>query len=192
MAYNQNTPLGNQLPSITQPQILGNFQSIQTMLNVNHVNFDLPDQGKHKWVSYPIQSSSVATLSTEVATYAFVDSDTTVAELTFRRPSNGVIIPMTATAGTVNGWTMLPSGILMKWATSSYTGLNTVNANSFGKAFSVLYSVQLTNNNATSSSNTYVMGGVISGTNFNVYVGNRTTPGTDATTNVNWLAIGVP
>lgn len=192
MAYSPNVPQASQIPAATQPAILANFQGINTLVNVNHVAFDLPDQGKHKWVSYPVQGSAVSTLGTEVATYAFVDPDTTVAELTFRRPTNGDIIPMTARAGTTSGWTMLPSGIMMKWSTSSFTGSNTVNANSFGKAFTTLYSVQLTNNTTLSSSDTYVMGGTIAGTDFDLYVGSRTTPGTDATANVNWLVIGVP
>jgi hypothetical protein len=51
---------------------------------------------------------------------------------------------MTAKGGTTNGRTMLPSGILMKWASVNITGLQTINANSFGKAFTTLYSIQLT------------------------------------------------
>lgn len=191
MAYNENTPVGTQLPSISQPQMLANFQGIKTLVNVNHVDFDLPDQGKHKWVSFPEQLAHVATLPTEVALYSYLSADTGLIELNFRRANSGTIIPFTERNGTTNGWTVLPSGIIMKWSTASYTGANTINANAFGKAFTTLYSVQLTNNNATSSSDTYVMGGVIAGTNFDIYVGNRTTPGTDATTNVNWLVIGV-
>ncbi len=191
MAYNQNIPQPTDIPAQSQPQLLANFQGIDTLINVNHVDFDLPDQGKHKWVSMPNQGSDPSTLATEVAIYGSTSPATTDIELTFRRPSDGQVIFMTENSGTTNGWTMLPSGILMKWGTTNATGATTINANSFGKAFTTLYTVQLTNQTTTSSSDTYVMGGVISLTSFNIYVGNRTSPGVDATANVNWLVIGV-
>lgn len=191
MAYNPSIPQPTDIPAQSQPQLLANFQGIDTLINVNHVDFDLPDQGKHKWVSMPNQASDPATLATEVAIYGSTSSDTTDIELTFRRPTDGQVIYMTANSGTNNGWTMLPSGIMMKWGTTNATGATTINANSFGRTFTTLYSVQLTNQTVTSSSDTYVMGGIISGTHFNIYVGNRTSPGVDATANVNWLVIGV-
>lgn len=191
MSYNPNIPNPNDIPAQSQPQLLANFQAINTLINVNHVSFDDPDQGKHKWVSLPDQIADPVTTATEVAVYGFTSTETSRTELAFRRPSNGTVILMTETNGTNNGWTMLPSGILMKWGTTNATGATTINANSFGKAFTTLYTVQLTNQTTTSSSDTYVMGGVIAGTDFNIYVGNRTTPGTDATANVNWLVIGV-
>lgn len=191
MAYNAGIPNANDIPSQSQPQLFDNFQGINTLINVNHIGFDLTDQGKHKWVSMPQQGSDPSTTSSEVAIYGAVDADTTLIELTFRRPTDGTIIHATAKANGADGWTMLPSGILMKWATVNLTGANTINANTFGKAFTTLFSVQLTNQTTTSSSNTYVMGGTISGTSFNVYVANRTSPGTPATANINWLVIGV-
>jgi hypothetical protein len=192
MAFTPDIPQANQTLASTQQPILENFQGIDVLINVNHVDFDLADQGKHKWVSMPNQGANPTTTATEVAIYSRIDATTTVAELTLRRPSDGTVIPMSATAGTTNGWTMLPSGILMKWGTTNATGSDNINANAFGKAFTTLYSVQLTNNTILSTSDTYVMGGNIVGTTFDVYVGNRTTPGTDATVNVNWLVIGVP
>jgi hypothetical protein len=191
MAYDPTIPQSSDTPASSQPQILSNFAGISTLVNVNHVDFDLPDQGKHKWVSMPDQALAPATLAAEVALYGFTSPETAVTELYVRRPLNGVQIPMTERSGTTNGWTMLPSGILMKWGTDGATGSANIDANSFGKAFVTLYHVQVTNQTILSTSDTYVMGGQIVGTTFDVYVGNRTTPGTDATANVNWFVIGV-
>lgn len=191
MAYNPSIPQPNDIPAQSQPQLLANFQAINTLVNVNHVAFDDPDQGKHKWVSLPDQPSDPATTPTEVAIYGFTSAETSTTELAFRRTNNGSITLMTERNGTTNGWTMLPSGLLMKWGTTNATGATNINANSFGKAFTTLYTVQLTNQTTTSSSDTYVMGGVIVGTTFNIYVGNRTSPGVDATANINWMVIGV-
>ena len=194
MPYNPNIPQPTDIPAQSQPQLLANFQAINTLVNVNHVNFDDPDQGKHKWVSLPDQIADPVTTPTEVAIYGFSSSETSKIELAFKRATAGPpgeVILMTERNGTTNGWTMLPSGLLMKWGTNNATGATNINANAFGKAFTTLYTVQLTNQTTTSSSDTYVMGGVIVGTTFNIYVGNRTTPGTDATANINWLVIGV-
>lgn len=193
MPYSPNTPQFNDVPSSSQPQLLNNFQSISTFVNVNHVDFDLPDQGKHKWVSFPIQGSSPATNTTEVALFSKTSANTGNVELYMRKQNNGTLTSFTEQAAITSssGWTYLPSGILMKWGTLNATGAITVDANTFGPAYTTLYSVQLTNQTTTSSSDTYVMGGVITGTNFDVYVGSRTTPGTPATANFNWLTIGV-
>lgn len=191
MAFDPTIPQSSDTPASSQPQILSNFAGISTFVNVNHVDFDLPDQGKHKWVSFPEQFANVVTLVGEVALFAIQSAETGIAELNYRRANNGVIIPMTERSGTTSGWTMLPSGLLMKWGTTGAIGSANIDANSFGKAFVTLYHVQVTNQTILSTSNTYVMGGQIVGTTFDVYVGNRTTPGTDATANVNWFVIGV-
>lgn len=191
MSYNANIPQPTDTPAASQPQLLANFQGINTLINVNHVAFDDPDQGKHKWVSFPNQGSNPSTTATEVALFGAINADTSIAELNLRRPSDGDIIPFTAKNGTTAGWTVLPSGIMMKWQTLGATGAVTVNANSFGRAFTTLYTVQLTDQSTTPSSNTYVMGGVITGTTFDIYVSSRTSPGTPATANINWLVIGV-
>lgn len=193
MAYNPSIPQPTDLPSNSQPQLLNNFQSISTLINVNHVNFDLPDQGKHMFVTMPYQTSVPATLSTEVALFAQTSVNTGNIELYMRKQTNGSVLSFTEKEAVTSssGWTYLPSGILMKWGTFNATGAVTINANTFGPAYTTLYTVQLTNQTTTSSSDTYVMGGVISGTTFDVYVGSRTTPGTPATANFNWLTIGV-
>ncbi len=189
--YDETIPQPTDTPAVSQPQILGNFAAISTLINVNHVDFDLADEGKHKWVSMPDQVAAPATAAGEVAIFGFTSVETAATELFFRRSSSGTQVPMTERDGTTAGWTMLPSGILMKWGTTGITGSGNINANAAGKNFVTLYHVQVSNQTILSTSNTYVMGGQIVALTFDVYVGNRTTPGTDATANVNWVVIGV-
>lgn len=191
MSFNANIPQPTDIPANSQPQLLANFQGINTLVNVNHVSFDQPDQGKHKWVSCPDQLLAVpATLNTEVALFSSTNTDTGSIELNFRRQNNGTVIPMTARGGTVSGWTMLPSGIIIKWNTGAGTGAFTVNANAFGKAFTTIYSVQVCN--AGSSYNTaYVYGSVASATTLNIICMDRSTPSTPIAANYSWLAVGV-
>lgn len=193
MPYVSTIPQSTDIPSTSQSQLFGNFQAISTLVNVNHVDFDLPDQGKHKWVSFPLQGSAPATNTTEVALFSQTSANTGNVELYMRKQNSGTLTSFTEQAAITSssGWTYLPSGILMKWGTLNATGAVTINANTFGPAYTTVYTVQLTNQTTTSSSDTYVMGGVITGTNFDVYVGSRTVPGTPATANFNWFTIGV-
>lgn len=201
MAYSPNIPQPTDIPANSQPQLLANFQGINTLINVNHIGFDVTDQGKHKWVTCPDQVLAVpTTLNTEVALFSATNADTGKIELNFVRQNNGSVIPFTATVngpdGGLNvgsGWTLLPSGILLKWATGTInsSGTFTFSANSFGKAFTKLFNVQVTSP-LTSFNNVYVCGGVVpSTTNITVLSMVRNSSGTPISSQFAWLAIGV-
>ncbi len=191
MAYTATIPQPTDTPAVSQPQLLANFQAINTLVNVNHVAFDDPDQGKHKWVSMPDQAVAPATSATEIATYGITSAETAQTELAFRRPSSGTEILMTERDGTTSGWSMLPSGLLIKWSTSGVNGAGNVDANSFGKAFTTLYAVFLSDTSTTVNADTYVSGGQIAGTTFNVACVQRTAASTAKLVSFNWLVIGV-
>lgn len=190
MAYNPNIPQPTDIPANSQSQILANFGGISTLIQVNHVNFDDPDQGKHKWVSMPQQVADPATTASETAIYSATDADSGNLELKFRRPTNGSVIPMTAKGGTTSGWTMLPSGILIKWNTGVGTGAFTVNANAFGKAFTQIYAVQVCNADTTYNT-AYVYGSVATATTINIICMLRSSTNTPIAANYSWLAIGI-
>ncbi len=189
--YDETIPQPTDTPAVSQPQLLGNFAAIDALVNVNHVDFDLPDQGKHKWVSMPDQIAAPTTAAGEVAIFGFTSVETAATELFFRRPSNGTQVPMTERDGTVAGWTMLPSGLLVKWGSATVNGAGNINANGAGKAFVTLYSILLSNVSDTVVSDTYVTGGTIVGTTFDVACMQRTVANTAVAVTFNWLVIGV-
>ncbi len=191
MSFNANIPQPTDIPANSQPQLLANFQGINTLINVNHIGFDLADQGKHKWVSFPDQVLAVpTTLNTEVALFSSTNIDTGNIELNFVRQNNGTVIPMTARGGTTSGWTMLPSGIIIKWNTGAGFGSFPVNANAFGKAFTTIYSVQVCNAGTTYNT-AYVYGSVATATTLNIVCMDRSTASTPIAANYSWLAVGV-
>lgn len=122
MAYNPNIPQPTDLLSQSQNDILDNFQALQTFLDVNHVDFASGDQGKHKWASFPVQGASPATLATEVAVFSRVSALTTNNELCLRLQANGAVVEMTSAFKNANGWSFLPSGILLKWGGAAAGG----------------------------------------------------------------------
>lgn len=117
MAYNPNIPQGNQSGTSTQNPMLTNFASIKTATDINHVTFDLADQGKHPFVSLHIQQDAPATIAGEIALSALVSnlSGSLNTELALRHQSNATNHIFTAGGSGFFGWTRLPSGLLIKW-----------------------------------------------------------------------------
>src|ERR1700679_3027455 len=122
MAYNANIPQAGDLISQSQGDILANFQAIQTLVDVNHVDFASGDQGKHKFVTFPTQNPAPTFSPTEMGLYNFVNTTTNKNELYVNKilGATQVQVPMTASSlsggnTTNNGdfWTYLPSGILI-------------------------------------------------------------------------------
>lgn len=129
MPYQQNVPLAANRINDTQPTILGNFQAINAFVNVNHVGFNLADAGKHAVVNYVSQGTfpandPVAFGVTEAGLYNLQYNG--APEIFVRKSSAapGVLtsIPMTASQKIVNGWSYLPSGLLIKWGYVNMTG----------------------------------------------------------------------
>lgn len=124
----QNIPQPSDRLKDSQPQLLANFQAIDTLVNVNHVDFDDPsgDQGKHKWSAYPGPNPSYAppVVPGEVTVFNSLGTTTLVNELTIIKSDGEEVFAtesnlsygLPATSG---GWSRLPSGILMTWTTTS-------------------------------------------------------------------------
>jgi len=134
MPYNPNIPQANDQISVSQGQLLANFQSINTYLTVNHVPFPAADMGKHAFVEMPLQAAAPVSAANEQSFYNLIPTAnplTAIPELFLNKQSNaGVMqIPMassilsTATPGNgAPGWTYLPSGIIIKWGIVAVIG----------------------------------------------------------------------
>ena len=133
MAYNNAIPQASDRIKDSQSQILDNFAAIKTLVDINHVTFDAVNQGKHKYVSMPEQSSDPTTAANEVAIYTKAVSG--VSQLFLRNEGDGSVVDWTSATKTSNGTTTLPSGLILKWGqsvTAPVTGITTI---TFGTAF---------------------------------------------------------
>lgn len=152
-------PNATDITSQSQSQIQTNFQSIQTLIDVNHVDFsDGTNFGKHNFVSFVQQAMDPTTSSTEVALYSKLVSG--IVTLFFRPASNGTPIPFgagsitTASANATPSGKLvttstitLPGGLILKWGITSTGTLNanTWNTIPFSPAFPTsCLNVQLT------------------------------------------------
>jgi len=122
MSYNQNIPQSTDQLSQSQADLLNNFAAIYSLIGINHVNFNVANQGKHNFVSMPVQLADPGTLATELALYTKTSTLSSNPECFIQRQSNGIAIEFTSATQASNGWSRLPSNILIKWGSSSGTG----------------------------------------------------------------------
>lgn len=199
MAYNSNIPQANNRIKDSQPNLLENFKSIESFVGVNHGTFNAVDEGKHKFVTFPVQASAPATAGGDWNMYSFLNALTARNEL-YVTNTSGQSSSFTASILSTNpnpsqntaGWTMLPSGIMMKWGYfNGVTGLNTLNF--AGPPFpnsGILVMVSPASNNTTGDMNFAVRFVDWQGPNTcRVYISSRTSTG-PATGGYTFLALG--
>lgn len=197
--------------SQSQSQIQTNFASIKSLIEINHGKFsDGVNFGKHNEVEFPVQATAPTFLSGEVGLYNLLPISpfplTTVNELFINKNTTGgaVTIPMTASVLSNNvapgftsqGWTYLPSGILLKWGfgTPVQNTLNnfTYPVNSSIPVFNQVFSVQVTQTFTGSSTgilNNALSAGNYTTTGFQVFPRAIGLPNSSTIT-VTFLAIG--
>ena len=183
MAYNRNIPQPTDQLTDSQGALLNNFLAVRSAWIVNHVEFDLANEGKHTHISLPEQAAGPTTLVDEIAVYSKKSTLTSLAELFVRKEGNTAEIEFTSAIAGTPGWTRLPSGILLKWGTASRIGdadvLLPVVALTI-PAFSIIFSVQLTIVSGTGSDvdNAVRVTHFNNPAQFSVFASPRTTTGT--------------
>lgn len=118
-SYNPQIPQATDDPSVSQGQLLLNFQSLQAWLDVNHVDYASADAGKHVFVEFPVQSPVPTTGAGEVGLYCQTSTLSGNPELVFSNQSGTGIYEFTSAGLSTQGWARLPSGVLYKWGTGS-------------------------------------------------------------------------
>lgn len=208
MAYNANIPQATDLLSTSQGQILGNFTQLNTAWLINHVDFNAGDAGKHKWVTFPQQGATPPAgsgfLASEIGAYNAVNGTTAINELYLNRRSfaGAVQTPITASimststpAQYADGWTYLPSGLLLKWGVGTVpanTGVLMLNFVAGSPAFNQVLNGQVTVFfGSGSDGNRAIQLYALTTTQIWVYATNRITLGAaTANTSFQYLVIG--
>jgi hypothetical protein len=178
MAYQANIPQSSDRLTDSQSDMLGNFQAIQALIDVNHYDFASPNQGKHFMVSMPAQSPAPMFAAGEVGLYAFLNSVTNQNELYINKTNQVTVTQIPATASSLSvlsapaqgsaGWSYLPSGIYIAWGTATVSGNTLVTLPN--PPPTQLLSVQLTPVSGSSSYMNYqtVLNNIVSRSTFNV------------------------
>lgn len=190
--YNNNIPQATDVIANSQGAILGNFQSIATLVAVNHAPFNSTNQGKHNFVEMPAQSPVPTTVAGEVGLYCQTSALTGVPALVFAPQSAGTPVEFTSSLQATAGWTRFPSGILLKWGQNFVSGQETVtfptgsNIPIFANLFNV-YLQGITTPSDDPNNACYITD--LTTTSFGVLTTPRTSTGTTAAL-ISYLAIG--
>lgn len=125
MPYNPNIPQAADKLRVSQPQILQNFQGINTGFNLNHIDLNLADAGKHKLLTMPRQTFPQVVAGTDLLMYVGLNPDTALSELYLKRSTdvgNGTALTAGASNLASYGWATIPSGAKVKWGSFSVAG----------------------------------------------------------------------
>lgn len=200
MPYTKDIPNATDRPSDSQALMKSNYQAIYTVNGINHVQFDDPsgDQGKHKWISFPLQAVSPTTAATETALFSRTSALSGGVELAIRKQSDGTVTEFTSAGKTGDGWAILPSGILIKWGSTGAIGSGEKTVfwptGVTIPVFSQVFNIQLTpQNNSTSDVDIATRLIDFGTTQLRIYNSKRTDTGAATTTFATYIfAIGLP
>lgn len=121
--YNNNIPDGPNNPSVDQPKMQVNTQSINSILNVDMIGFGDVNGGWHRQVTYVDQMTDPGSASGQYRTYSKLSSGQS--ELFLQK--DAVSTPIQLTRGTPavigNGsFSYLPGGFLIQWGSVTASG----------------------------------------------------------------------
>ena len=127
MAYQSGIPEATDRKNASQSAIKDNFGAIKTAFETNHGAFNGALEGKHKWASFPDQTSAPTTAASELAVYSKVSTLGALGSaLHLRKESDGSEIDFTSATLAATGWCRLPCGLIMKWGLTTATGATTI------------------------------------------------------------------
>lgn len=174
----------------TRDAIKANFQAIDAAFSVDHVDYNLPMQGEHNKVTFATQPSSpLPALNTnEIAVFNAIPNKSAntlypvsrstyelmVYKQNFNASSSPAVIPMTLANFANEGWSYLPSGLLIKWSKSFTADSNTATVITFPVGantppFTAIYSVQVASLNGAGNANLCPQLSNITATGFTIY-----------------------
>lgn len=193
-AFKSTIPAPTDQLKDSQSDLLANFAAIKTAWDINHVTFDLADEGKHNFVTFPEQGAAPAVAANEIAMYSKESALTSVAEL-FVKYESGTEYEITAADASNPGWCTLASGLIVKWGTQASLGYDTivfpVAANI--PVFTTILTMQCTPYDDTAITDLDEAIRIVRFNNpvqFEVFASNRTTTGA-ANVAYQYLAIGI-
>lgn len=154
IAYVNNIPQAADLLSQSQASLLTNTQGVSTFLNIDHIDFASASAGMHKWIELPT-AGTPSVVAGKMDLYPKLNNAGNFAtgrnEL-FIQPAGqvsgllGAAIPATAVNPSTNGWTYLPSGMILQWGSFTTSAADyTSNTFSFPQPFpTAAVSLQIT------------------------------------------------
>lgn len=131
-SYYVDRPDANNNPSLDQPDMKVNTNSISSLISEDHIGFNQNNGGLHKQVRMPIQATIPSgTISNSGTTYVktangsaqiFYTNGITGNEYQLTRVDNAGY----STFADTTGWTFLPGGLILQYGSTTTTGVSTL------------------------------------------------------------------
>ena len=189
-----NVPLTGQSLGQTRVPIQQNFLTIGAAFAIDHIDYNTAGQGKHNKVTLPVQAADPVLAGNDIALYS--KSNGATSELFFMRGITPAY-SWTDSLNNINGWTRLPSGILLKWGQGNGANGSTpwtfplgANIPAFTNIFKIFVNTDYTNAN-DGDGFVRLNGFAAPWTDFTVYGSHRTSVGAWGPVSFSYLAIGV-
>lgn len=185
-------PNQGQTLNSSRPDVNNNFQIISDDFAIDHVAYNTTGQGKHNKTTFPVQAMAPSPIDAgDDVLYNLLNATTAKNELYIHKqtsagtsdiPLTASILSQTTPIAGASGWSMIPSGILMRWENFSGNGLTTITLSAGYINFTTIYSIMLTVvNPSTSDVNSAVrLVDILSNTQFRVFFSSRTSSGAAA------------
>lgn len=135
-------PLATDTPSVSQGEILSNFQNLNIWTEVDHYNVGSVNAGKHIQVTLPNLTPAPVAGATESILYAALSPVTSRSEL-YRSTAAG-IIKMTDVNSSIAGFSRLASGIMIKWGVVGSAATPDTVTMDTSDVFTSLFTIHLT------------------------------------------------
>src|SRR6188768_1525674 len=104
-------PLAGQTLAASRPDINSNFSTIDIAFAVDHIDYNLPGQGQHNKISFPLQNPAPIAQAGIVQLYSQLSTITNQPELVFAHqlgstaPVGARIVEFTSAGWANPGWT---------------------------------------------------------------------------------------
>lgn len=142
MVWNASLPADNTKIRNAPTVIRANQDAVAANIDANHVALTDPSGGgKHKFLQMPAQGAAPITAADEGGVYTKDDGTRTA--LYWRQENNGTEVKLTGPdpSAATSGYTFLPGGLLLQWATK--TGVNSGATIAWPTPFGTFYSATL-------------------------------------------------
>jgi len=203
MAFLPNIPQPTDQLSVSQGNLLNNFQILGAIAgNANTSSASINATSGFNWLYLPVQGANppagAAFAAGQIGLYSFQQPNTGNNELYINKLTTGGTlrqIPMTAGELNPDGWTYLPSGLLLKFGSFTINPPNPITQN-FPVAgtipvFNTIYQVIICNSSPVNGdSNQYTRIVSFNTTSLTMWSTQRTTS-TASSAVVRYLAIGI-
>jgi len=129
--YSDDIPFATNNPSVDQPKMQTNTNSIDSLINIDHVSFNDNLGGYHRVIHQQKAPGNVDPAKIDLTGQIYVKdvtNGTTTDQSLFFESGGGRVTqltafsaPLTTVVGANNGYVFLPGGILMQWGEIALT-----------------------------------------------------------------------